>query len=496
MRVEPRRRELLVLGVLLFTLLFLRHVGYLSTATPSTPADVDIVEKDEQKVFDDAPQEDVPLGYVYTDSRLSWRDHLPESEIIAHVPGWTIFDRLYALNGTLFVVTSTPHTVPERYLMTSSGIEVLHGEENKLARLPTDKDMRIVSPDEAQRLFGMHSATRLEGVSFFINDPKQFVSHYYHWAAELLFGMWRTYSSLDLSITADGYTTLPLPKRMLFSHLGNSKWRDYAGMNQWVTRGAFPSLGMEFQEDWEDRAAMQTLFVFDRVVLADRAAASEGEQCQKTWRTASNAFELDGSPNWWAPIRRNVLEFSGLSADWILGPDPGTLSENQKFVITYVSRQEWGRRMLRQADHEKLVDELYKLRDMYGYEVNVVSMDKLSRAEQFQLAGRTTIMMGVHGNGLTSLVWMRPTLRSTVIEFFIPQGLAFDYEYTTRALGMVHYGVWDNVTFTRPNVPRLPKYPEGFQGNDIPVDGAVVARLVHKRLTLGSDDADDADADL
>lgn len=55
-------------------------------------------------------------------------------------------------------------------------------------------------------------------------------------------------------------------------------------------------------------------------------------------------------------------------------------------------------------------------------------------------------MMGVHGNGLTSLVWMKPTPRSTVIEFFYPKGMAFDYEYTTRALGMVHYSVWDNMS--------------------------------------------------
>ena len=51
-------------------------------------------------------------------------------------------------------------------------------------------------------------------------------------------------------------------------------------------------------------------------------------------------------------------------------------------------------------------------------------------------------MMGVHGNGLTALLWMRPTPRSTVIEFFYPGGFAHDYEYTTRALGMMHYGFW------------------------------------------------------
>ena len=52
------------------------------------------------------------------------------------------------------------------------------------------------------------------------------------------------------------------------------------------------------------------------------------------------------------------------------------------------------------------------------------------------------VMMGVHGNGLTALVWMKVTPRSTVLEFFYPGGFARDYEYTTRALGMVHYGFW------------------------------------------------------
>jgi hypothetical protein len=51
-------------------------------------------------------------------------------------------------------------------------------------------------------------------------------------------------------------------------------------------------------------------------------------------------------------------------------------------------------------------------------------------------------MLGVHGNGLTALVWMKPTPRSTVMEFFYPGGFAHDYEYTTRALGMVHFGFW------------------------------------------------------
>jgi len=113
--------------------------------------------------------------------------------------------------------------------------------------------------------------------------------------------------------------------------------------------------------------------------------------------------------------------------------------------------------------------------------------------------------MGVHGNGLTSLLWMKPSPRSTVIEFFYPQGFAHDYEYTTRALGMVHYGFWNSEFvlllykdsqsakisfvpryFTSPGLPT-PQYVEGFQGNEIPVDGAAVARLCVERLSLNEE---------
>jgi len=341
--------------------------------------------------------------------------------------------------------------------------------------------MQIISRRDAKALFGL-DAELIEGVSWLVNDDRQFVTHYYHWSAELFFGFWRAYSSLDPSITSEGNTTLPSPRHMIFIHLDADHWRDYALMNQWVLRSSFPSIGLEFSADWSERAETGRLFMFDRVVLADRSAAMHGFNYLRTQRTASEPFALPGSVNWWSTIRSNVIQASGLRGD----VGQGTTSNP---VITYISRQEWGRRMLVQKDHEQLVAELYKLRDNYGYEVNVVSMDKLSRKEQLQLSARTTIMMGVHGNGLTSLVWMKPSPRSTVIEFFYPEGFAHDYEYTSRALGMVHYGFWNDKYFTSPDVPPV-NYPKGFQGNEIPIDGAAVARLCLERLTL-SEEADD-----
>ena len=43
--------------------------------------------------------------------------------------------------------------------------------------------------------------------------------------------------------------------------------------------------------------------------------------------------------------------------------------------------------------------------------------------------------------------------------------------------------------FTSPDIPPV-NYPEGFQGNTIPIDGTLVARICHERLSL-VDEADD-----
>ncbi|KAF9561323.1 hypothetical protein CPC08DRAFT_742558 [Agrocybe pediades] len=391
---------------------------------------------------------------------------------------WTVFDKLYIFKGIVYIVTDHPTTVPDVQFIYSKALSIKPGAEAEAERLPTKDEIQVITTKQAHKLFGT-SAQTIDGFTFLVNDPPQFITHYYHWSAELWYGFWRTYSSLDGSISAEGNTTLPPPRRILFNHLDNFHWRDYASMNEWVVRSSFPSINLEFKDDWRDRIEMNKPFVFERVLVADRSAAMLAYNYARYQRTAAAAFALPGSMNWWQPIRNNVVKFAGMDPE----VGGGTTS---KPVITYISRQEWGRRMLLPAHHDRLVKELYKLRDEHGYEVNIVNAEKMSRVEQIRIAARTTIMMGVHGNGLTSLLWMKPSPRSTVIEFFYPQGFAHDYEYTTRALGMVHYGFWDSEYFTSPGLPT-PRYVEGFQGNEIPVDGAAVARLCLERLSLNEE---------
>jgi hypothetical protein len=257
---------------------------------------------------------------------------------------------------------------------------------------------------------------------------------------------------LDPALEANGHTILPAPRRLIYQHLAPTEWRDYAAMNQFILRATFPSCLLEFNDAWNERAAIRgRVFAYDRVVLSDRVAAMHGVDYKSTKRIAAEAMKLKASPHWWNTIRMGVLEFCKVRRS--------DVASKSSHVITYVSRQKWGRRMLKAEDHIRLVAGLEALRDHRGIEVHIVELDKLSRGEQIQLAARTTvrpyfsfrrfalnvyqIMMGVHGNGLTALLWMKPTRQSAVIEFFYPGGFARDSQWTAEALGIRHFGVWN-----------------------------------------------------
>ena len=81
-----------------------------------------------------------------------------------------MFDKMYILNGTVYLVNDEPETFPDRKFMTSAGINIDNSPEMVAARRPTDKDMRIISTAEAKKLFGT-SANRVQGVTVRILAP-------------------------------------------------------------------------------------------------------------------------------------------------------------------------------------------------------------------------------------------------------------------------------------------------------------------------------------
>ena len=97
---------------------------------------------------------------------LSWEGSkkVPDTVIVAHAPGWTILDRLYALNNTLYIVTDDPASVPEKKFIISTALRIANGPIEAKKRIPTDKELRIISTADAKDLFGS-GADVLDGVT-------------------------------------------------------------------------------------------------------------------------------------------------------------------------------------------------------------------------------------------------------------------------------------------------------------------------------------------
>ncbi|KAG9078831.1 hypothetical protein FS749_009101 [Ceratobasidium sp. UAMH 11750] len=475
----------------------------------------------------DAVHNPVHHAILVTTKSTSWPNlsaGLPKTKLVKHGAGWTIFENVYMSNGTMYIISDDSSGWPTRRMMTDTGITALNTPENIAAREPTKYDLDWITPKEAEERWG----TRIWAVPDFTLlywDPLQFINHYYHFAAELLMGTWRMLASYDAHITVRGeYTQIPTPARAIFPHVEPKVWRDGPRFNQFFLHAVWPGIGLEFNDAWDDRVALTKsstpsapgnpaphAYLYQTLLLVDRSASFRGQYCGVNARTVSEAVEatrkdLEDGPGkdkgrwWWEPVRRRVLKMAGvheaiqdLSLWWYGGEEDvkrlqgGLEGGKPTVVITYISRQTAGRRKLVQADHEVLVAELKDLvarknaQGVRPWHLEIVEAEHLSREEQVRLAARTTVMLGVHGNGLTHLLLMPLSPLATVIEMFYPGGFARDYQWTSTALGMRHYGIHNDTSFTEPSLPRV-DYPEGFQGNAIPVHGPFVAKLIEERI--------------
>ncbi|KAJ7756433.1 hypothetical protein DFH07DRAFT_820550 [Mycena maculata] len=444
--------------------------------------------------------------------------NFPETSVVAHAPGWTIFQNLYMSRGALLLLTSDESKFPDFRLMTSTGLP--GNLTNDAERIPTPRDMAFITPEEARAKWGADGSSggrnrvlTVEGTTLLFNDPSQFLNHF-HFVAELIFGSW----AFLYGAFADGTvkppasihfpdpsfnsplisTSTPKIDRAIFIHTDVEGWRDAPGFNGYFLRAVFPSMTVEVQTDWIDRVNATTKTKIDRawhfplVLLTDRSAAFRdpitGWYTQRTaaaaWTAMAQVGKIDLIGNWWASMRAAMLRYAGGDPHEELHP---TLQVPDKIVITYINRQ-GTRRHLNEEDNHALVtavEELVERKNQEGknWEFNNVHAEQLSLDEQVRVAAKSTIMLGVHGNGLTHLVLMKPNRVSAVIEIFLPGGFARDYEWTSRALGMTHYSVWNDTVFTHPNEPKNPDYPEGFHGGNIPVSGSVVAQLIDEHVS-------------
>lgn len=414
--------------------------------------------------------------------------------------GFTMFDTLYLKNGTFYAVTTHPQDFPPRdHIMTGA----LYGSIDTEPDIDASESIQYISPAQAKNILG-DVATVISGVTFFIADPPQFLTHFYHFWGEIILGAWRVYATLALSTDSTALDRLPLPDRFIMPYVEHQDgWRDPAGINGPFMRLAFPRASINKADLWKDWVKMGTTMAFERSMIINRRAAHKSPLGTTFFKMIGGTAAVNAPTHFWEPVRQSLTKtlfgyIPKVSSDGkpLVAPNfkelapslPSPSSPEHtvelKPIVTYISRQRTSRRLLAQ-DHEGLVKALRALEEEGLCEVRMPVMERLTLPEQMAEIASSTIMVGVHGNGLTHQMFMPPSLRSAVFEIQPPNDYAFDYWMLAHNMGHKHYMVRnDTLTSYPPN-----QWHDGvnfgpdFHSANIPVHGPTVANMIRTRLT-------------
>lgn len=88
-------------------------------------------------------------------AKVALENEIPETTMVSHAPGWTVFKNLYMSNGTLYVVSSHPQShYPDIQYITSTGLYAENTPENIAARMPTKNEISFITVEQARLLWG------------------------------------------------------------------------------------------------------------------------------------------------------------------------------------------------------------------------------------------------------------------------------------------------------------------------------------------------------
>ncbi|KAF8996217.1 hypothetical protein BDQ17DRAFT_1284597 [Cyathus striatus] len=397
--------------------------------------------------------------------------------------GFTFLDRLYARNGVFYIVTYNSTSFPPKLQMISQLKQLGGGYDLE----KTEEELQFISPEEARTVLGNYFLPA-KGVSVIINDPPESLNSYYQWWGEVILGFWRMYAVLGLynGFTADA---LPLPERFILPNT-DDEWRDYLHLNAPImlaafNRGQFTTQIVD-RRIWLDNIRIRVTVVYERAILISRASALLHPLSVKYQNMVGSTMMLDVPDRFWEPIRTTTVQ-SILGRD-IPYVDKHGITVNPPFpnstgpVVTYISRQVAEERMLRQDDHERLVAALLELGSEGIAEVHIEYMEDLTFQMQFEVIARTTVLIGIHGAGLTHQLWMPATPKSTVIEIMHPNNYLYNYLMIALNMGHKHYMIWNDTVLTKEDSPEYGHTNDHFDNRAIPLHIPTVMSLVREQL--------------
>ena len=251
-------------------------------------------------------------------------------------------------------------------------------------------------------LAGTPDAVAGRGLTLVIRDPV-YISHYFHFL-EIFIGLFAFHQEYLGQIPAE---------RMIF---GAQNWNNARQnkVQERLIRAVYGGVDLFGTEPFRYGAPR-----FQNVLVIDRNRAITG----------INKFLeplLPQARHWTPEFRRRVYAATG-AAERVVP------SEARQLRCAYLPRRP--PRTLGTLERQRLLGLLRERFDV----VTEIDFGSLSWRDQVLQAAQTDILVGVHGNGLSNLLWL--PRHAAVVEIFPPDFHAFDYQVMAELVGLSYFGI-------------------------------------------------------
>lgn len=249
-------------------------------------------------------------------------------------------------------------------------------------------------------------------ITFELNERSRHFYHFYH-CLEHLLGIWNfggeeKRDEVGLFIIAgNGYSGHPMP------------W-EANDISDHLIKALFPKAKIRTWEEFV-KEHPRKLFCFEKMITSDRAMDCIKSEPYRTERMLGAYFQSLKKESTERFVQA-VYEYAGVE-----------IKPREKKIVTYIKRNP--PRCLAAALEKELLSKIKKLSHI---ELQVVDFANLTFKEQINIAANTDVLLGVHGNGMSHVLFLPPT--ATVIELFPLDCFRVEYRIFAQSRGLHYFG--------------------------------------------------------
>eukprot|EP00475_Leptophrys_vorax_P040563 TRINITY_DN7543_c0_g3_i1.p1 TRINITY_DN7543_c0_g3~~TRINITY_DN7543_c0_g3_i1.p1 ORF type:complete len:460 (+),score=109.40 TRINITY_DN7543_c0_g3_i1:95-1474(+) len=255
------------------------------------------------------------------------------------------------------------------------------------------------------------------------------MAHYFHFM-EFLEAIWACIHEFEMQDKKVEY--------IVFTYSGEEHWRGKIPyINEQILHVLWPNaviLSDEkfisfFSEKVSSTVYTQSLVTFRNVIVVDRRGAHHN--------TLSNQLnKMDGAI--YQEVKRN---HQSLREKVLIGMKAQSESPPEKVLQKLLIVDRYEDRPGRRSMNRTILTELIgALNATEKFDLEIAQFEKMSFLDQMRSVQDADVIMGVHGNGLTHVLWMKPG--STLVEIFPAGMFVTDFEFYSEFAGLKHFA-WD-----------------------------------------------------